>query len=140
MTNPIHPTLQALVNLRALSAALPDSAKFGKHRDRFVAQIEAGILGLGYIQVPTPPEPSPDTMSVDEAIRRLRECYSEDDPIRYKRQDTTPSRLWDLIDGERVAKNVRIVFYDTPERPDRRGTLLDMVRSREAMKARGELE
>jgi hypothetical protein len=131
--------LQVFVNLQALCAALPDSTRFGQHRDRFTEQIKAGIEALGYTQVPTP-EPLPDTLGVDEAIRRLTECYSEDDPIRYKRQDTTPSGLWDLLGGERVAKNVRIVFYDNPERPDRRGTLLDMVRSREASKARGELD
>jgi hypothetical protein len=136
--------LQVFVNLQALCAALPDSTRFGQHRDRFTAQIDAGINALGYEAMEfkgvSKPVEAPDDLGVNEALGRLTECYSEDDPIRYKRQDTTPSLLWDLLGGERVAKNVRIVFYDNPERPDRRGTLLDMVRSREASKARGELE
>lgn len=49
------PVVQVFVNLHALSLALPASAKFGDHRDRFLEEIKAGLKALGWAMLEAPP-------------------------------------------------------------------------------------
>lgn len=77
-------------------------------------------------------DPIPDNLTVRAAVKYLEDLFSADDLIRYRGTDMAVSELPRWTEGE-LARNIRIIFYG--DREDQRGSLLDMVRNRQAMLA-----
>lgn len=76
-------------------------------------------------------------INANTALQYLERFSSEDDPIWYKGEETTPrDLLWDNNIGTVRAGKVRITYYGGPPnecRMIRNGTLSAMVRNREVL-------
>lgn len=83
-------------------------------------------------------------MNIDDAVRRLGELGSEDDPIIYRGEETTPRQLEDHLCWTTPAGEPRISFYGTLANGKfglrRSSTLLQMIRDREEMFEREKAE
>lgn len=70
---------QALANIRSLCNVLPDSARFGAHRSRFVKEVEAGLRALGWVPLPEEPEETATAAALAEVNPTELDLIKHDD-------------------------------------------------------------
>lgn len=79
-------------------------------------------------------EPGPTT--IEYAVLTLGRYYSDEDPIEYKGDATTPRDLTELLNPNRAADSIRISYWASGGKGARwvkHGTLGAMIKDRQAL-------